>query len=105
MSGADLGTVLGALAEPSRRQLLELLVDLGEASASTLAQTLPVTRQAVVKHLAVLDDAGLVTSRRDGREVLYQARPERIGDAADRLSEIADGWESRLEAIKRIAES
>jgi DNA-binding transcriptional ArsR family regulator len=105
MSNAELGVVLAALAEPTRRQVLDLLATRGEASASTLAEALPVTRQAIVKHLAVLDDAGLVGSHRAGREVRYRARPERLAGAARQLTELARQWETRLEVIKRIAES
>src|SRR5205807_351806 len=63
--------VLVALADPTRRQLLDLLAAYGEATATTLAERLPVSRQAIVKHLAVLDAAGLVTGGRVGREVRY----------------------------------
>ncbi|NEE01094.1 ArsR/SmtB family transcription factor [Phytoactinopolyspora halotolerans] len=105
MNQPDLDAVLVALAEPTRRTLLDLLTERGEASASALAQAMPVTRQAVVKHLGVLDDAGLVTGRRMGREVLYQARPERLEDAARRMSALAAVWETRLSAIKRLAET
>ncbi len=66
--------VLAALADPTRRQLLDMLVDAGRASATTLASCLPVSRQAVVKHLQVLTTAGLVERLRVGREVLYAAR-------------------------------
>ncbi|WP_053203833.1 ArsR/SmtB family transcription factor [Jiangella muralis] len=104
MTRTLLDAVLVALAEPTRRQLLDLLAERGEASASTLAQALPVTRQAVVKHLAVLDDAGLVSSRRAGREVRYRTRPERLAAAARDLSELATAWETRLATIKRLAE-
>lgn len=66
-----------AVANPSRRSLLELLINGGEATASGLASEVPFTRQAVSKHLAVLEKAQLVTSRRQGREVLYSVRPTR----------------------------
>ncbi|TDD95284.1 ArsR/SmtB family transcription factor [Jiangella asiatica] len=105
MNRSELDAVLAALAEPTRRQLLDLLAERGEASASALAQAVPVTRQAVVKHLTVLDGAGLVAGRRAGREVLYRARPERLEEAARRMSALAAAWETRLAAIKRIAES
>lgn len=102
---AALDSVLVALAEPTRRQLLDLLADRGEASASTLAQALPVTRQAVVKHLTVLEGAGLVSGRRSGREVLYRARPERLAEAARGMTDLAAAWESRLAVIKALAEA
>jgi DNA-binding transcriptional ArsR family regulator len=77
----------------------------GEATATSLAEELPVSRQAVAKHLAVLDRNGLVDSVRDGREVRYTVRPERLEEARRRMAEVAEEWESRLAAIKRIAES
>lgn len=102
---ADLDAVLVALADPTRKSVLELLATDGEAGASGLARRLPVTRQAVVKHLTVLEAVGLVTARRAGREVLYTARPDRLATAARWMAELADAWDTRLAAIKRIAES
>jgi DNA-binding transcriptional ArsR family regulator len=99
------GPVLTALADPTRRQLLDLLAEAGQASATTLAERLPVTRQAVVKHLAVLSDAGLVTAARTGREVLYRVRPEPLDASARWLSDLANAWDRRLAALKRVAES
>jgi DNA-binding transcriptional ArsR family regulator len=93
-----------AVAEPARRRLLDLLLAHGEATATTLAADLPITRQAVVKHLAVLDRAGLVTGRRQGREVRYAVRPERLDEARRRLADVASGWEASLATIKRLAE-
>jgi ArsR family transcriptional regulator, cadmium/lead-responsive transcriptional repressor len=94
-----------AIAEPARRRLLDLLLAHGEATATTLARELPISRQAVVKHLVVLDRTGLVTGRRQGREVRYAVRPERLDEARRRLAEVAAGWEARLATIKRLAES
>jgi DNA-binding transcriptional ArsR family regulator len=105
MTVTDPGPVLTALAEPTRRELLELLGRHGEATASWLATSLPVSRQAIVKHLAVLDGAGLVAGRRRGREVLYQNRPDALIDTARWMTDLAVNWERRLEAIKHIAES
>ena len=96
--------VLVALADPTRRQLLGLLSAHGQATASTLAEGLPVSRQAVVKHLAVLDGAGLVEATKAGREVRYTVRPERLGDTARWMAALAAEWDARLLAIKRIAE-
>ncbi len=73
-------SVLAALADPTRRQLLDLLAAQGVATATTLAERLPVSRQAVVKHLAVLDAAGLVSGGRVGREVRYAVRPAALDD-------------------------
>lgn len=94
-----------AVAEPARRRLLDLLLAHGEATATSLAAELPITRQAVVKHLAVLDRAGLVTGRRQGREVRYAVRPERLDAATRSMARVAAEWDDRLAAIKRLAES
>ena len=99
------GEVLAALADPTRRRLLDALAARGEASATALAAELPVTRQAVVKHLAVLERAGLVEGRRRGREVRYAVRAGPLDAAARWMARLAEEWDTRLAAIKRIAES
>ena len=96
--------LFAALADPTRWRVLSLLAERGEATATTLAGELPVSRVAVVKHLAVLDRAGLVASRRQGREVRYTVRPERLDAAARWMADIASQWDARLAAIKRLAE-
>jgi DNA-binding transcriptional ArsR family regulator len=93
-----------AVAEPGRRRVLDALVARREATPTALAKELPFTRQAVSKHLAVLLDAGLVTRRRAGREVLYAIQADRLGDAARVMNAAAARWEVRLRAIKRVAE-
>jgi DNA-binding transcriptional ArsR family regulator len=97
--------VFVALADPTRRQVLDLLATHGEGTATTLAAQLPVSRPAVIKHLAVLDRAGLVESRRHGREVRFAVRPERLQATASWLSRLAADWDSRLRAIKQLAEA
>lgn len=97
--------VLAALADPTRRRLLDLLAARGEVSATTLAEALPVTRQAVVKHLAVLDAAGLVGGRRVGREVRYEVRPAALDATARWMVALAADWDRRLAGIKRLAEA
>ncbi|MBP0452844.1 helix-turn-helix transcriptional regulator [Kitasatospora sp. RG8] len=98
-------SVLAALADPTRRLLLDLLAAHGEASATTLAGQLPVSRQAVVKHLAVLDAAGLVTGGRVGREVRYAVRPAALDATARWMAALATNWDRRLAAVKRLAEA
>ncbi|MFD8084479.1 ArsR/SmtB family transcription factor [Kitasatospora sp. NPDC059722] len=98
-------TVLAALADPTRRRLLELLAAQGEATATTLARHLPVSRQAVVKHLAVLDAAGLVTGGRVGREVRYTVRPAALDATARWMASLAADWDRRLAHIKHLAEA
>ena len=96
--------VFAALADPTRWRVLTLLAERGDGTATTLAGELPVSRPAVIKHLAVLDRAGLVESRRRGREVRFTVRPERLDAAARDLADLAAAWDARLAAIKRMAE-
>lgn len=96
--------VLSALADPTRRALLALLADRGEATATSLAPDLRVSRQAAAKHLGVLEEAGLVRPRREGREVRYRVRPEPLHLTATWLHDLAVMWEVRLRSIRAIAE-
>jgi DNA-binding transcriptional ArsR family regulator len=96
--------ILAALADPTRRRLLGDLATRGPATATALAGQLPISRQAVVKHLAVLSRAGLAVPRRRGREVRYAARPEGMAGTAQWLAGLAAEWDARLREIKRIAE-
>jgi DNA-binding transcriptional ArsR family regulator len=96
--------IFAALADPTRWRVLTLIAERGEATATTLAGDLPVSRVAVIKHLAVLDRAGLVEAQRKGREVRYTVRPERLTATARQLNAIAGEWDARLAAIKRLAE-
>ncbi|QUQ72262.1 ArsR/SmtB family transcription factor [Kutzneria sp. CA-103260] len=97
--------VLVALADPTRRQLLDVLAELGQASATTLGARLPVSRQAVTKHLLVLEQAGLVSGWRDGRQVLYQVEPGPLEAASRYLAGLASVWDRRLLGLKRLAET
>lgn len=101
----EVGVVLAAVADPTRRQLLDVLVDAGRASATTLAGRLPVSRQAVVKHLQALETAGLVEGVRAGREVLYSVRPDPLDASARWLADLSAAWDRRLDALKRAAEA
>jgi ArsR family transcriptional regulator, cadmium/lead-responsive transcriptional repressor len=101
-----------AVADPSRRKVLDLILAHGQATPTTLAAELPFTRQAVAKHLAVLARAGLVEAHRHGREVRYTVRPERLDAAARAMTRAAQAmtaaaarWDQRLDAIKRLAEA
>jgi ArsR family transcriptional regulator, cadmium/lead-responsive transcriptional repressor len=94
-----------AVADPTRRRVLNALLERGEASTTTLAEGLPVTRQAVAKHLIVLNRVGLVEGQRRGREVRYAVRPERLDAASDAMARVAAQWDRRLARIKRLAES
>ena len=94
-----------AIADPSRRRVLDLLVSNGAVSASWLAGHVPFSRQAVSKHLAVLDEAGLVSRRKQGREVLYQVEVGRLDQATRAMADLAAQWDRRLGTIKRLAEA
>lgn len=105
-AGPNSAEVFGALADPTRRQLLDLIGELpGGASASALAVRLPITRQAVSQHLAVLEESGLVTRARCGREVVYTVQPDELASAAEWLSARASMWRGRLATLKAEAES
>ena len=94
-----------AIADPSRRRVLDLLVSHGDVSASWLAGRVPFTRQAVSKHLAVLEQAGLIRRHKQGREVLYQVQAARLDQATRAMTDLAAQWDRRLAAIKRLAEA
>jgi DNA-binding transcriptional ArsR family regulator len=94
-------TVFVAVADPTRRLLLERLRPGGEASIETLSEGLPMTRQAVTKHLDVLRQAGLIRVRRQGRERLHQLEPAPLEAIDDWLRPYAEAWDQRLAALKR----
>jgi DNA-binding transcriptional ArsR family regulator len=97
--------VLSALADPTRRRLLDAIVARGRATATDLAAELPISRQAVVKHLSVLHEAGLVIGGRRGREVRYSVRPDRLDLTARWLAGMAADWDRRLAMLRRVAET
>lgn len=99
MGAAD--AVFGALSDGTRRQLLSLLGERGEATATDLARDMPVTRQAVQKHLGTLSGAGLVAARRAGREVLYRPTPGPMSEAMAWMAEVGGQWDERLAALER----
>ncbi len=93
--------VFGALADPNRRYVLEALAQRETATATELAAEMPVTRQAVAKHLAALTDAGLVASRREGRETRYELTPGPLASAMDWMAGVGAQWDSRLARLRR----
>jgi DNA-binding transcriptional ArsR family regulator len=96
--------VFTALADPTRRGVLESLVRDGATTATALASRLPVTRQAVGKHLSTLERAGLVRCRRVGREAKYEPRAAPLTEAAGWLTGLAREWDTRLARIAELAE-
>ena len=91
--------VFTALADPTRRRLLDQLSTQGPLSATDLASGYSVSRQAVVKHLGALSAAGLLRSERHGRQVLYGVVPERLHQATAWLADVGARWDSRLAAL------
>jgi ArsR family transcriptional regulator, cadmium/lead-responsive transcriptional repressor len=104
MEGGGPDELWAAVADPTRRRMLDVLLARGEATATALAAELPVTRQGIAKHLAVLDRAGIVEARRQGREVLYAVRPNELDAATRWMAQVAAEWDARLNTIKRLAE-
>lgn len=93
--------VFGALADPTRRSLVEALAKDGDATATQLASSFPVTRQAVAKHLGILAEAGLVSTQRVGREQRYRLDPTAMAVAARWMESVGSVWDLRLTALRR----
>jgi predicted transcriptional regulator len=98
----DLWTAVG---DPTRRRLLDQLLLDGGGTATGLSGHLPVTRQAVAKHLEVLDRAGLVHATAIGREKRYRVDEAQLSRAVAQLSSVGATWDARLRRIKKIAEA
>ncbi|ONH27750.1 ArsR/SmtB family transcription factor [Pseudofrankia asymbiotica] len=94
-----------AIGDPTRRRLVDLLLATGAGTATSLSEQLPVTRQAVAKHLGVLDRVGLVHATPSGREKRYQVDEAQLARAVAQLNAVGDAWDARLRRIKRIAEA
>jgi DNA-binding transcriptional ArsR family regulator len=94
-----------AIGDPTRRRLLDLLLTEGYGTATTLGLQLPVSRQAVAKHLGVLDRVGLVRATPAGREKRYRVDDAQLARAVAQLSAVGSAWDDRLQRIKRIAEA
>lgn len=94
-----------AIGDPTRRRMLDLLLTDGEGTATSLSARLPVTRQAVAKHLIVLDRAGLVHGVTAGRERKYQVDSAQLARAVAQLADVGATWDRRLRRIKEMAEA
>src|SRR5436305_10419942 len=93
------GLVFGALSDPTRRQLLAAIANQPDATATELAAELPISRQAVLKHLNALADAGLLDRERSGREVRYRVTPAPLSDAVSWMAAVGGQWDDRLAAL------
>jgi DNA-binding transcriptional ArsR family regulator len=105
MSGAVDDELWSAIGDPTRRTMIDLLLTGGPGTATSLSERLPVTRQAVAKHLAVLDRVGLGHAAPAGRERRYQVDQAQLARAVAQLAAVGSAWDSRLRRIKRIAEA
>lgn len=104
MSTAIDDDLWSAVGDPTRRRILDLLVAEGGGTSTTLSERLPVSRQAVAKHLGVLDRVGLVQVTPAGRERRYDVDEAQLARAVAQLSAVGATWDARLQRIKRIAE-
>ena len=104
MPGVDVGAVFSALADPTRREVVRSLAEESGLTASLLAGQLPITRQAVSKHLNALSDAGLVTARREGRETRYTLTPAPLAEAIDWMASVGAQWDERLARLATHSE-
>jgi DNA-binding transcriptional ArsR family regulator len=98
---ADAGAVFGALSDPTRRALLEAIASSSATTATQLAAELPISRQAVVKHLAALSDAGLLERERAGRDVRYHLTPAPLTEAVSWIAAVGGQWDERLRSLER----
>jgi DNA-binding transcriptional ArsR family regulator len=99
------GLVFAALADPTRRSVVRELSAEGPLTATQLAERIPVSRQAIAKHFAALEEAGLATSARAGRESKYELRTEPFAEAEAWMRAIGAAWDRRMQAFKRYVEA
>jgi DNA-binding transcriptional ArsR family regulator len=95
------GPVFEALGDPTRREVVRRLAEGGPASATRLAADLPVSRQAVAKHLAALEEAGLVTGERSGRERRFRLTPAPFSEAVAWMVDVGAEWDRRLDRLRK----
>ena len=105
MTGTVDDDLWSAIGDPTRRRMLDLLLADGDGTATTLGQQLPVTRQAVAKHLGVLDRAGLVHGTPAGREKRYRVDEAQLARAVAQLASVGSAWDARLQRVKHLAEA
>ncbi len=98
---SDVDAVFAALSDPTRRDVIRALSEEGPVTATELAERIPVSRQAIVKHLASLEDAGLVASAVDGRSRRFRLTPGPMRDAMGWMADVGAEWDDRLEALRR----
>lgn len=105
LSETELGALFAALADPTRRQVVRSLAGEEAVTASGLAGELPMTRQAIAKHLSALERAGLVAPRREGRETRYRLTPEPLEEAMAWMADVGARWDASLARLSAAARS
>jgi DNA-binding transcriptional ArsR family regulator len=100
----DPGPVLAAISDPTRREVIRSLSEDGPQTLSDLAAELPVSRQAVAKHLALLEEVGLVEASGETRRRSYRLTPGPLSDAMDWMVEVGSAWDQRLERLRRLVD-
>jgi DNA-binding transcriptional ArsR family regulator len=103
MTEPPVDAIFTALSDATRRSVIQLLSG-GDANATEIAGQLPVSRQAVTKHLVALSEAGLVSSEREGRENRYHLTPAPLQDAVSWMAEVGAGWDGRLDALQKFVQ-
>jgi DNA-binding transcriptional ArsR family regulator len=101
MKEGDMDRVFFALGDPTRREVIRRLSQGGPVTVSDLARQLPVSRQAVAKHLAALDEAGLISAEQEGRQKRYHLTPRPLADAMGWMADVGAEWDERLNALRR----
>jgi DNA-binding transcriptional ArsR family regulator len=101
---ARAAAVFSALGDRTRLSVVRRLAAVGALSATALSDGAAVSRQAIAKHLHVLEEAGLVTHEKQGREVLYALAPERLDDAKAYLDAVSESWDRAIERLRRLVE-
>lgn len=104
MSGRRVDAVFQALADPTRREVMRRISEDGPITVTELAARLPVTRQAIAKHLDALEGAGLVASSTSGRARRYRLTPGPMTEAMDWMTDVGAEWDERLESLRSLLE-
>ena len=94
--------VFAALADPTRRAILQLVVDEGPVTATSVSTRFPISRQGVAKHLGVLRDAGLVHAERDGRETRFEASLAPLAAVSSWVDDVGAAWDRRLDRLDQV---
>jgi len=105
MSDDRIDSVFSALSDATRRTVMSAISDHGEASATELAARIPVSRQAIIKHLTALSEAGLVASDRQGRQRRYRLTPQPLGEAMSWMADVGAQWDERLQSLQSYLSS